>query len=104
MEPSKPFAYALYQLIGVPHRSQHTTYCVGHDHDDQKEVELPHRTGSPPFDAFDGVSSKEEVTLGRLDWYSQLLGFGETRHVVDLMSNLPQWMGMWRYPGGDAME
>jgi hypothetical protein len=40
------------------------------------------------------VSGKEEVTLWRLDWYSQLLGLGETRHVVDLKSDPPQCMSV----------
>jgi hypothetical protein len=29
------------------------------------------------------MSSKEEVALRRLDWYSQLLRLGEVRHDVD---------------------
>jgi hypothetical protein len=81
---------SLYELIGISQRSRYTTNRVCHDHDDQKEIELPHRTGGPPFDAFDGMSSKEEVSLGRLDWYSQFLGLGEMRHVVDTMRDLPQ--------------
>jgi hypothetical protein len=40
------------------------------------------------------MSSKEEMTLGRLDWYSQLLGLGKVRHVVDKLDDLPQSMGV----------
>jgi hypothetical protein len=74
---------SLYELIGISQRSRYTTNRVSHDHDDQKEVELPHGTGGPPFDALDSMSSKEEVALGRLDWYSQFLRLGKVRHVVD---------------------
>jgi hypothetical protein len=40
------------------------------------------------------MSSKEEVTLGRFDWYSQLLRLGKMRHVVNRMRDLPQSMGV----------